>query len=137
VPREPEATLGIEELLESARSRLQRLDPAQAFAAQQQGAVLVDIRSEANRVIEGEIPGAEVIERAVLEWRLDPASPDRVDWTSYDVTIVLVCDEGYSSSLAAATLQDLGLTRATDLIGGYRAWRSAGLPTVSAHKRDG
>ena len=127
------ATTGIEELLASARSRLRRLDARQAFAAQQLGAVLVDIRPEANRILEGEIPGAKVIERTVLEWRLDPASPDRVDWTSYDATIVIVCNEGYSSSLAAATLQDLGLTRATDLDGGYRAWRAAGLPTTNRH----
>ena len=76
------------------------------------------------------IPGAVVVDRNVLEWRLDPASPARVDWTSYDCTIVLFCNEGYASSLAAATLQDLGLTRATDMTGGYRAWRVAGLPTL-------
>ncbi len=123
-------TTGIEGLLAAARSRLHRLDPQQAFAAQQAGAVLVDIRPDASRRAEGTIPGAIVIERTVLEWRLDPSSPDRVDWTSYDAEIVVVCNEGYSSSLAAATLQDLGLTKATDLIDGFRAWRAAGLPTV-------
>ena len=123
-------TTGIEGLLASAQARIQRFDAEQAFAAQHSGAVLVDIRPEANRLLEGEIPGAFVIERTVLEWRLDPASPDRVDWTSYDAMIVLVCNEGYASSLAAATLQDLGLPRAGDLIGGFRAWRAAGLPTV-------
>jgi rhodanese-related sulfurtransferase len=123
-------TTGIEALLATARARLRRLDPQEAFTAQQAGAVLVDIRPEASRKSEGLIPGVVVIERTVLEWRLDPSSPDRVDWTSYDAEIVLVCNEGYSSSLAAATLQDLGLNRATDLIGGFRAWRAAGLPTV-------
>jgi len=123
-------TTGIEGLLAAARARLNRLDPHEAFAAQQSGAVLVDIRPEASRRLEGNIPGAVIIERTVLEWRLDPASPERVDWTTYDAEIVLVCNEGYSSSLAAATLHDLGLHRATDLVGGFRAWRAAGLAIV-------
>jgi rhodanese-related sulfurtransferase len=124
------AIAGVDGLLAEARARLHRLDPQQAFTAQQFGAVLVDIRPEVNRVIEGEIPGAVVVDRNVLEWRLDPASPARLDWTSYDATIVVFCNEGYASSLAAATLQELGLSGATDLAGGYRAWRAAGLPTV-------
>ena len=123
-------TTGIEGLLAAARARLNRLDPHEAFAAQQSGAVLVDIRPEASRRLEGNIPGAVIFERTVLEWRLDPASPERVDWTTYDAEIVLVCNEGYSSSLAAATLHDLGLHRATDLVGGFRAWRAAGLAIV-------
>lgn len=127
-------TTGIEGLLATARSRLHRLDAQQAFAAQQAGAVLVDIRPEASRRADGAIPGAVIIDRTVLEWRLDPASPDRVDWTSGDAEIVLVCNEGYSSSLAAATLQDLGLTKATDLIDGFRAWRAAGLPTIDGEE---
>jgi rhodanese-related sulfurtransferase len=125
---------GIEGVLAAAQARILRFDAERAFTAQQLGAVLVDIRPESNRIAEGEIPGAVVIDRNVLEWRLDPASPDRVDWTSYDTTIVLVCNEGYASSLAAATLQDIGLTRAGDLIGGFRAWRAAGLPTVGGEQ---
>jgi rhodanese-related sulfurtransferase len=123
-------TTGIETLLAAARARIQRYTPERAFTAQQLGAVLVDIRPEGSRILGGEIPGAVVIDRNVLEWRLDPASPDRVDWTSYDATIVLVCNEGYASSLAAATLQELGLSRAGDLIGGFRAWSAAGLPVA-------
>ena len=124
------AVTGVEGLLAAARTRLRRFDPQQALTAQQFGAFLVDIRPEANRTIEGEIPGAVVIDRNVLEWRLDPASPARVDWTSYDARIVLFCNEGYASSLAAATLQDLGLTEASDMAGGFRAWRAAGLPSM-------
>ncbi len=120
----------IEELLIEARSRLARFTPQEAHEAQQDGAVLVDIRPEASREAEGLLPGAVVIERTVLEWRLDPASPARLPIASYDLHVVIVCNEGYSSSLAAATLQDLGLHRATDLDGGYRAWKAAGLPTV-------
>jgi rhodanese-related sulfurtransferase len=87
------------------------------------GALVVDIRPVGQRTSDGELPGAVVIDRNVLEWRLDPASPHRVSGvTDYDQRIVLVCNEGYSSSLAAATLQDLGLHRATDLIGGYQRW---------------
>ena len=92
--------------------------------------MLVDIRPIAQRSAEGEIPGALIVDRNVLEWRLDPASSARLpEADDYDRQIVIVCAEGYASSLAAATLQDLGLHRATDLIGGYRAWRVAGLPT--------
>lgn len=122
--------LSIDQLLAQARSGLQRLDPLAAWRAQRTGAVIVDIRPEHNRRTEGELPGAVPIERTVLEWRLDPASDARVPWTSYDVPVVLMCNEGYSSSLAAAVLQDLGLHRATDLAGGFRAWAQAGLPIV-------
>jgi rhodanese-related sulfurtransferase len=85
-----------------------------------------------NRVIEGEIPGAVVIDRNVLEWRLDPASEVRLPIASYDAWIVLFCNEGYASSLAAESLQALGIAKATDLAGGFRAWRAAGLPTIDA-----
>ena len=122
----------IQEALADARTRLDRLDPKAAAAAQREGALLVDIRPEANRVIEGLIQGALVIDRNVLEWRLDPASEARVADASYDAWVVLFCNEGYASSLAAATLQELGIRRATDLAGGFRAWRAAGLPTVEA-----
>ena len=120
----------IDELLGKARGRLGRLSPAEAASAQRDGALLVDIRPEANRVSEGEIPGALVIERIHLEWRLDPASDASIPEASYDARVVLVCNEGYASSLAAATLQDLGVTRATDLVGGFRAWKLAGLPVT-------
>jgi len=119
----------IDQLLIEARSRLARLTPLEAHVAQRDGAVLVDIRPEANRVAEGRLPDAVVIERTVLEWRLDPACAARLPIASYDLHVVIVCNEGYSSSLAAATLQDLGMSRATDLDGGYRAWKAAGLPT--------
>jgi rhodanese-related sulfurtransferase len=120
----------IDDLLEAARARLHRLEPADAAAAVDRGALLVDTRPSWQRDAEGSIPGALVIERNHLEWRLDPTSdarnPEAVD---HGVEIVVICSEGYSSSLAAASLQDLGLRRATDLVGGFRAWREAGLPT--------
>ncbi len=119
----------IDELLSEARSRLARLTPHEAHRAQQTGAVLIDIRPEASRETEGRLPDAVVIERTVLEWRLDPASKARLPFASYDMHVVIVCNEGYSSSLAAATLQDLGIQMATDMDGGYRAWKAAGLPT--------
>jgi rhodanese-related sulfurtransferase len=125
------APRSIDQLLEDARRPLLRLGPVEALQAQRDGAVLVDIRPQANREVEGEIPGAVVVERTVLEWRLDPASAARLPIASYDLHVVVVCNEGYSSSLAAATLQDLGVHRATDLVGGYRAWKDAGLPTTS------
>lgn len=121
---------GVDELLAQARARLVRLSPAEALEAQRQGAILIDTRPQASREAEGELPGAVVVERTVLEWRLDPASPDRLPFAAYDLHVVVVCNEGYSSSLAAASLQDLGLSRATDLDGGFRAWKAAGLPTV-------
>jgi rhodanese-related sulfurtransferase len=118
----------IDEMLAEARARLVRLDPHQAATAQAAGAVLVDIRPEPNRQTEGLLPGSLLIDRTVLEWRLDPASDARLPIASYDLHVVVVCNEGYASSLAAAALQDLGISRATDLAGGYRAWRAAGLP---------
>jgi rhodanese-related sulfurtransferase len=94
-------------------------------------AILVDIRPESQRAIEGSIPGALVVERNVLEWRFDPASSARLPVaTDHDLQIIVFCSEGYTSSLAAASLQDLGLRRATDLVGGFQAWRAAGLPTA-------
>jgi rhodanese-related sulfurtransferase len=121
----------VESLLAEARQRLQRLDPIDAWVAFSQRALLVDIRPELNQRLEGTIPGAVVIERNVLEWRLDPTSDARIaEAGSYDLPVVVFCNEGYTSSLAAASLQDLGLWRATDLVGGFRAWQAAGLPTV-------
>ena len=122
-------TCTIDQLLERARARLRRLDPREAAAAMAGGALLVDTRSAAQRAEQGEVPGAIVIERNVLEWRLDPASPHRIpEVAGYDQPIVVMCAEGYGSSLAAASLQDLGLHRATDLVGGFEAWARAGLP---------
>ncbi len=123
----------IDELLAAARDRLERVDASAAVTAQRDGALLVDIRPVAQRLASGVIPGALVIERNVLEWRLDPASDARLPVAdSYDRRIVLYCQSGYASSLAAASLQDLGLVGATDLIGGIEAWQAAGLPTVPA-----
>lgn len=122
----------IADVLAQARARLDRVTPEQARTKQLDGALLVDIRPERDRRTEGLIPGALVIDRNVLEWRLDPASDAKLPVAEYDREIVLVCNEGYASSLAAAGLHDIGLTRATDLIGGFRAWQAAGLPTTTA-----
>ncbi|BBZ03067.1 sulfurtransferase [Mycolicibacterium chitae] len=112
----------IDAVLEAARARLRRLPAAQVPAALARGAVLVDIRPAAQRAAEGEVPGALVIERNVLEWRCDPTSDARIPQAvDDDVEWVVLCSEGYTSSLAAAALQDLGLHRATDVIGGYHA----------------
>ncbi len=114
---------GIDDLLIAARARLDRVMPADLAAEQAGGALVIDIRNREQRDRDGELPGAIVIDRNVLEWRLDPSSPDRItDAVDYDRRIILVCNEGYSSSLAASTLQDLGLHRATDLVGGYQEW---------------
>jgi rhodanese-related sulfurtransferase len=128
----PAGSTGIDDILAAARARLRRLDPHETFVAVERGAVLIDIRPAAQRVAHGEIPGAIVIERNVLEWRLDPRSDARLGFaTRYDLDVIITCQEGYTSSLAAASLHDLGLTRATDLIGGFAAWHAAGLPTVT------
>jgi len=127
----PPGSYGIDEILETARTRLTRLDPHAVRRAMRNGAVLVDIRPAAQRAQHGEIPGAIVIERNVLEWRLDPRSEARLSFAnSYDLEVIVTCQEGYTSSLAAAALQDLGLSRATDLAGGFAAWQAAGLPTT-------
>jgi rhodanese-related sulfurtransferase len=123
---------GVAALLTEARRGVRRLDPAQTCAAGRRGALIVDTRTESQRREVGELPGALVIDRTVLEWRLDPGSdtaiPEAVD---YDVEIIVVCRQGYSSSLAAASLRALGLWRATDLAGGIEAWQEAGLPLVT------
>lgn len=121
-------TSRIDAMLDAARERLVRLSAAEIPAALARGAVLVDIRPAAQRAIEGEFPGALVVERNVLEWRCDPTSEARLPQaTSVDVEWVVLCSQGYTSSLAAAALQDLGLYRATDVIGGYRALVDEGL----------
>jgi rhodanese-related sulfurtransferase len=114
----------IAELLASCRRDLDRVAPEDLAAEVAAGAVVVDTRPVAQRERDGELPGALVVERNVLEWRLDPTSPDRLpEATSRDLRVIVVCDEGYSSSLAAYTLRQLGLHHATDLAGGYQAWR--------------
>jgi rhodanese-related sulfurtransferase len=128
----PPGALTIDAVLAAARSRLTRLSPAQAQLAARSGALLVDIRPQAQREAEGEIPGATIIERNVLEWRLDPASAACLPAASYDLQVIIFCSEGYTSSLAAASLLDLGVRHATDLEGGFRAWEAAGLPVSPA-----
>ena len=126
----PPGSRTIDQMLAEARARLDRLSPAQASRAAREGAVLVDIRPAAQRAAEGEIPGTLIVERNVLEWRFDPASDARLPQASYDLHVIVVCSEGYTSSLAAAALQDLGISGATDLDGGFRAWQAAGLPVA-------
>lgn len=117
----------IARLLAESRRDLDRVRPERLSGEQAVGALVVDIRPEANRRAEGELPGAVFIERNVLEWRLHPTSPDRLSQVDRaDLRVVIVCNEGYASSLAASTLRRLGLSRATDLEGGYRAWRVRG-----------
>ncbi|HZE38170.1 MAG TPA: rhodanese-like domain-containing protein [Stackebrandtia sp.] len=126
----PHGSRGIDEILAAARARLRRLTPAAAHGEQRDGAVLVDIRPQAQRAAEGEIPGALIVERNVLEWRFDPRGDARLDIADFGLRVIVFCQEGYTSSLAAASLQDLGLSRATDVDGGLAAWRAAGLPTT-------
>lgn len=123
----------IDAMLAQARARLDRVHPEHLAAEQAAGALVVDIRPSEQRHRDGALPGALVIDRNVLEWRLDPECPYRIpEVTGPDHRVIIVCDEGYSSSLAAATLQDLGLHEATDLIGGYQAWTA-----MTKGERDG
>lgn len=127
----------VEQLLADARAGLERLTPEQARAAMGAGALLVDIRSESQRASDGLIPGARFVPRNVLEWRLDPASPHRLPVvTGYDLEVVVLCNEGYSSSLVADTLRTLGLTHSVDVIGGFVAWAALGLPVVGFRDAD-
>lgn len=125
--------VGIDELLERVRGGYERIEPKEAYDAARAGeALLVDIRYAALRERDGLIPGALVVERNELEWRLDPQGSHRVpEATSHEVRVVVICNEGYASSLAAASLHGLGLRRATDLVGGFQAWKAAGLPVTS------
>lgn len=137
------ARRSIDEVLQDRRAGLRRVTAVEAYDALQGGAVLVDVRPEAQRRDHGVIEAAVVVDRNVLEWRLDPASPHRLPWVTYGTRVIVVCQQGYSSSLAAATLQELGLAAATDLVGGFEAWQAAGLPVsrreivrdVRAHDR--
>ncbi|WP_433373564.1 rhodanese-like domain-containing protein [Actinoplanes sp. CA-142083] len=127
----PAGSTGIDQILATARARLDRVGPHETAQALRRGAILIDIRPAAQRAQFGEFPDAIVIERNVLEWRLDPRSDARLPFAnSYDLEVIVTCQEGYTSSLAAASLQDLGLQRATDLDGGFKAWREAGLPVL-------
>jgi rhodanese-related sulfurtransferase len=121
--------LTAEQLVAEARRGLKRLGPAEAAAAVSAGAILVDVRSELQRERDGVVPGSVFFPRNVLEWRCDPASPARDNRVSdLGRLLIVMCDEGYQSSLAAANLRRLGFERATDLAGGFQAWRAAGLP---------
>jgi rhodanese-related sulfurtransferase len=131
-PIDRTGALSIEQVLSAARARLRRLSPGEAYeAVATTKAILVDIRPESQRAIEGRIAGALVVERNVLEWRFDPVSSARLPVAiNHDLQVIVFCSEGYASSLAAAALQDLGLCRATDMVGGFHAWRARGLPIV-------
>jgi rhodanese-related sulfurtransferase len=121
----------IDDILADARSRIRRLDPLQTREAVNGGALLVDIRPVWQRAEFGAFPGALVIERNHLEWRLDPASSAHISAaTDHEVEVIVACQEGYSSSLAAAALVDLGLHKSADLAGGFKAWQEAGMPTA-------
>lgn len=120
----------VDDLLADARADLDRVTPAEADELRRAGALLVDIRPHAHRLAEGEIPDAVPVERIVLEWRLDPASDHRLPGLTSDTRVVVLCNEGYASSLAARDLRRLGVHAATDMIGGFRAWAAAGLPTT-------
>ena len=121
----------IEELLEAVRRRIERVQPAEVPARMAVGALLVDTRPVEQRARDGEVPGAVVVDRNVLEWRLDPASPWRIPQvTGYDLEVIVLCNQGYSSSLVADTLRALGLRRAVDVVGGFEAWAAQGLPVA-------
>lgn len=121
----------VDAFLEAAREGLDRLTPHQAAEAAAYGALLVDTRPVQDRRRFGEIPGSLIVERNLLEWRLDPTSPDRLAEAGDPArTVVVFCNEGYASSFAAASLRELGLENATDMIGGFHAWAAAGLPTT-------
>ncbi|MFD8808161.1 rhodanese-like domain-containing protein [Streptomyces sp. NPDC059597] len=133
-PDTDEQPVGIDELLERVRDGYRRVEAREAYEAARDGdALLVDIRYAALRERDGLIPGALVVERNELEWRLDPQGSHRLpEATGHDVRVLVLCNEGYASSLAAASLHQLGLHRATDVVGGFQAWRAAGLPVESA-----
>ncbi|MDT4923198.1 MAG: hypothetical protein QOG01_911 [Pseudonocardiales bacterium] len=116
----------IDDQLERSRVGWQRLTPGQAHAAQREGALLVDTRTPTQRAIQGELPGALVIDRTVLEWRLDPTSADKIPEAVPGMRVIAICRQGYSSSLAVRSLRDIGID-ATDVIGGVEAWISDGL----------
>jgi rhodanese-related sulfurtransferase len=133
VAARPAGARGIDEILAVARGRLRRVTPQEAFGEADLDGVLIDIRPAAQRAEHGEIPGSVIVERNHLEWRLDPGCDARLPWVAgYDHRIIVFCMDGFTSSLAAAALQDLGLHRATDVIGGYQALAAEGVLGVSA-----
>lgn len=122
---------GVEAALERARFGMQRLGPHETRAAAAAGALLIDTRTDRQRAAQGNVPGAIAIDRTVLEWRLDPTSSSRIpEATGKDLQVVVICRQGFSSSLAAASLRAIGLHRTTDMVGGVEAWLAAGLPTT-------
>lgn len=132
MPAAPTAS-ALEMMLARARAGLDRLTPGQAQQAQRAGALLIDTRTLEQRTETGDLPGAICIDRTVLEWRLEPGGRLTIpELTSPDALVIVVCRQGYSSSLAAASLQAIGLHRATDVIGGVEAWIAAGLPLSDA-----
>jgi rhodanese-related sulfurtransferase len=131
----PPGARSIDELLETVRGRIDRIDPRAVPARLAAGALLVDTRPVEQRERDGEVPGAVVVDRNVLEWRLDPAGPWRIpEVTGSDVEVIVLCNQGYSSSLVADTLRALGLSRAVDVIGGFEAWAALGLPVVGVRR---
>lgn len=119
----------VDALLAAARAGIYRPGPAEMVEARGRGALIIDTRTETQRAEQGELPGAIVIDRTILEWRLDPDSDDRIpEAVDHDIEVIVVCSQGYSSSLAAASLRALGLWRATDLAGGFESYVAAGLP---------
>ena len=124
----------IDLLLSAARARLRRLTPLEALRAVERGAVVVDIRPAAQRAEHGDLPGALVVERNVLEWRFDPTSEAALRIADDDLQVIVLCQEGYTSSLAAAALQDIGVRRATDVVGGYAAWVADGVSPPSTSR---
>lgn len=127
----------IHELLDDARASLERVEPGHAYAEMQKGVVLIDTRSEDQRAAQGAIPGALEIPLSVLEWRVDPDSGHRDSSIGgVESRIILICAQGFSSSLAAHRLQQIGFVNATDVIGGFEAWKEAGLPVAEPGPRE-
>jgi rhodanese-related sulfurtransferase len=119
-------TITVDAWLSEARARLDRVQPQDLAQEIADGAIVIDTRDSADREAEGALPGAVIVTRNVLEWRMSPSSPTRLEGITADSQVIIVCNDGFSSSIATADLHDLGLPRATDLVGGYRAWRAAG-----------
>ena len=122
---EQSETMRVDEFLAGARARLDRVQPQDLARAMADGALVIDTRDSANREAEGELPGSVIVTRNVLEWRMSPSSPTCLEGVTADSRVIIVCNDGFSSSIAAAGLHDLGLPRATDLLGGYGTWRAA------------
>jgi rhodanese-related sulfurtransferase len=133
----PPGSRTIDDLLQQVRDRIDRVEPAEAARRLAAGALLIDTRPVEQRDRDGEVPGAVVIDRNVLEWRLDPAGPYRIpEVTGYDLEVIVLCNQGYSSSLVADTLRSLGLCRAVDVVGGFEAWAALGLPIAGVRCTD-